>query len=174
MSRFTSFLMLSGLVLACTETPVGPAGTSNVGLVEQSSSADNRVTHRVSAGGADICTSFGDPPGCDANWSLVAVMRADGSVSGQWQDVLAYGFDQPIPVHASLDCLSVDGNEAWVSGVVTSPAWLAGYPVLARMVDGGPLGPDLHSFLWEDIFDGCTTQSEVPDLLATDGQVIIW
>lgn len=174
MSRFTSFLMLSGLLVSCTEVPVGPGDTSSVGLVEQSSSADNRVVQMVSAGGSDICTFFGDPPGCDGNWSLDAVKRADGSVTGQWNDVLAFGFDQAIPVHATLDCLSVDGNEAWVGGVALSPDFFAGTRVVARLLDNGPLGPDMHSFLNQDVFGGCETQPrDGPFLFETDGQVIV-
>ena len=35
--------------------------------------ADAQVIHRVHVGGPDICAALGLPPGCDANFSLVAL-----------------------------------------------------------------------------------------------------
>ena len=50
--------------------------------------------------------------------------------------------------HETIDCLYVDGNEAWVSGVITSD-WAAGEPVSARVRDNGTSAndfPDQISF----------------------------
>ena len=49
------------------------------------------VVNHVSVGGADVCEALGLPTGCDANFSLTATMKADGSVKGQWQDTFAGG-----------------------------------------------------------------------------------
>jgi len=74
------------------------------------------VVHRVSVGGPDACEAWGLSPGCDANWSLVAIQHADGSVSGQFIDRFWQGWG----FHATIDCLYVEGNDAWVSGEITN------------------------------------------------------
>jgi hypothetical protein len=96
------------------------------------------VTHRVSAGSPDICAAFGARPGCDANFSLVATQYADGRVTGEFVDVFGKGFGY---TRAVIDCLSVVGNEAWVSGVIISGHAdghdLTGLPISTRVVDNG-------------------------------------
>lgn len=78
-------------------------------------SADSPIVHRVSAGGPDICEAFGLRPGCDANFSLVAQKRADGTVTGQYTDRWPHGNG----FHATIDCLVVVGNTAWLGGEIT-------------------------------------------------------
>ena len=79
--------------------------------------AKGPVVHRVSVGGPDACALLdGTHPGCDGDFSLTAIEYADGSVSGQYTDRFANGDG----FHAVIDCLVVDGNQAWVSGVITS------------------------------------------------------
>jgi len=98
------------------------------------------VVHRVHVGSPDGCGSLP----CDANWSLLAIQYADGSVSGQFIDRFWGGGG----FHATIDCLYVDGSEAWVSGVITS-GWAAGEPVSARVRDNGTSAndpPDQISF----------------------------
>ncbi len=96
------------------------------------------VTHRVTAGGPDICAAFGARPGCDANFSLGATQYADGSVTGEFVDRFGKGFGG---TRAVIDCLSVVGNEAWVSGVNISGHAdghdLTGLPISTRVVDNG-------------------------------------
>jgi hypothetical protein len=96
------------------------------------------VIHHVSAGSPDICAGFGARPGCDANFSLVATQYADGSVTGVFVDVFGKGFGG---TRAVIDCLSVVGNEAWVSGVIISGHAdgfdLTGLPISTRVVDNG-------------------------------------
>ena len=46
--------------------------------------ASSSMVHRVSVGSSDVF-----PPGVDPNFSLVAIQRADGSVTGQWSDQFA-------------------------------------------------------------------------------------
>jgi len=118
-------------------------------------SAGGPVVHRVTAGGPDACLALGyNHPGCDANFSLVALQYADGSVSGQYTDRYAKGDG----FHAVIDCLVVEGNQAWVSGVITHGIWhapwgevfdLAGLPVSTRLKDNGTSAndpPDQFSF----------------------------
>ena len=91
----------------------------------------------VHAGSPDVCEALGLPMGCDANWSLTAVKFANGEVIGQFSDMWPNGDG----FHAVLDCLSVDGNEAWVSGVVTRGLFegfdFTGASVSARVRDNG-------------------------------------
>ena len=108
------------------------------------------IVHRVHVGVPDACAAFGLQPGCDANWSLVAIQYADGSVTGQFIDRFAGGFGG---FHAVIDCLYVDGNDAWVSGWITQGSSgdmdLAGEPVSARVRDSGTSAndpPDQISF----------------------------
>jgi hypothetical protein len=143
-------------------------------------SATGPVVHRVSAGGPDVCVAFGDRPGCDGNYSLVATQYADGSVSGQYTDRFARGDG----FHAVIDCLVVVGNDAWVSGVITQGRFtdpdtgevfdLTGLFVSTRIQDNGTSGhPDQISF--SDIeFDPlpCTDQLDFP-LFDTRGQVVV-
>lgn len=98
------------------------------------------VIHRVSVAGPDLCSAVGWHPGCDGNFSLIALQHADGTVGGQLQDQFSSGGG----VHAEIDCLLVDvipGQapllEAWVGGRVTSPADLAGHRILIRARDRG-------------------------------------
>jgi hypothetical protein len=110
-------------------------------LSTMGASAEGRgpVVHHVTAGGPDACIGWGEKTGCDRNYSIVAIRYADGSVSGQLSDNSPYLADG---LHAVIDCLVVDGNEAWVSGLITKGALLdgtslVGGPVCARLRDNG-------------------------------------
>ena len=93
-----------------------------------------RVVHQVNVSGADI-----DPPGANGNFSLVAKEFDDGTVRGQYQDTFGLPF-QP-GVHADVTCVSVSGNQAWVSGVITHAPrgfeFLIGSGVGTRFEDNG-------------------------------------
>jgi len=130
------------LVAACAEQAVSPTAQPE-GLSLQAS--EGPILHRVSVGGPDICLSLGYAhPGCDGNFSLIAIQRADGSVTGQMTD--QYGPADGL--HAEIDCLLVQvipGRttlEAWVGGVVTRPAYQAGHRIIARMRDNGTSAND--------------------------------
>jgi hypothetical protein len=131
-------------------------------------SADS-VIHKVSVGSSDIV-----PPGTDGNLSLSAIELADGTVTGQWQDTV-FGRGTPaVGLHVEVDCLEVVGNEAWVSGVITRPASLAGLPAITRVRDNGTSAndpADQVSFTFIGIAATCTDQPNLPlsDLL--NGQV---
>ena len=136
------------------------------------------VVHQVKAGGPDACIALGfEHPGCDANYSLVANQYADGSVSGQYTDRFANGDG----FHAVVDCLSVSGNDAWISGVIThgriGDVDLAGLEVLTRVRDNGTSAndaPDQISFSFIDtVLPDCTTQPDLPLLDTPQGQVMV-
>jgi hypothetical protein len=143
--------------------------------------ATGPVVHHVTAGGPDACVFFGfEHPGCDGNFSLVANEYADGSVSGQYTDRFARGDG----FHAVIDCVSVVGNEAWVSGVITQGTFtdpdtgeefdLTGLPVATRVRDNGTSGnepADEISFSFIGDPTPCTDQAPYPLNEAPEGQV---
>ena len=123
------------------------------------------VAHHVSLGGADICEAMGLPTGCDANFSLVAVEKADGSVRGQWQDTFAGGLEG---IHVAVDCVNVVGNGAVIGGVIThgfaGGVDVSGQRALTAVVDGGTSVhdvPDQLSFSFFP-FPGISCNSLVP------------
>jgi hypothetical protein len=95
------------------------------------------VIHRVSAGGPDACTGLGARPGCDGNYSLVATEYADGTASGQYTD----RFSRGAGIIGVVDCVRVIGNQAWVSGWITSGRIgdddFTGLPFTTLVVDNG-------------------------------------
>ena len=144
-------------------------------------SAKGPVIHHVSAGGPDACEALGFPhPGCNGNFSLVANMYADGSVSGQYTDQFGHGDGG---FHAEIDCLSILGNTAWVSGVIKEGFYLpfggdlAGRPVVTRVRDNGKNRnndpPDQISFSFIGDARPCTLRLNYQLLDAPDGQVTV-
>lgn len=97
-----------------------------------------KVVHHVSLGGADICEALGLPTGCDANFSLVANMKANGSVTGQWQDTFVGGGEG---IHVAIDCMKIIGNGAIVGGVITHGTAggvdVSGQYAITAVVDNG-------------------------------------
>ena len=135
-------------------------------------SAASPIVHRVSAGGPDACAAIGARPGCDSNYSLTAIEFADGRVSGSLTDRFSRGFG----VHATIDCLALEGNRAWVSGVVTSGLF-AGQYILASVQDNGISANDPADQVSRTMFDSepfdCTTQPDLELLDAPQGQVVV-
>jgi len=121
------------LLAACSEDPIAPE-TSDAPAGPLSPS---RVIHHVSVGGADVCTAVGESPGCDANFSLTAVERADGTVRGRWQDTFALEDGGALPVHIRIDRLNVDGNEARLCGIVVSEGPFEGGEAFTWVADNG-------------------------------------
>jgi hypothetical protein len=147
-------------------------------------SATSPIVHRVSVGTPDACLDLaGTHPGCDGNFSLTAIKRADGSVSGQYTDRFARGDG----FHAVVDCLVVDGNQAWVSGVITQGRFtdpetgeetdLSGFYVFTRVQDNGRSANDPPDQISFSFFDTepipCTEMFDVDLLDAPDGQVTV-
>jgi hypothetical protein len=144
--------------------------------------ATGPVVHHVNAGGPDACVSLlgFTHPGCDGNFSLSAHTYADGSVSGQYTDRFAQGDG----FHAVINCVSVVGSDAWVSGVITSGIItdpntgevidLTGLPVATRVRDNGTSANDpadqiSFSFLGDPT--PCTAHLPYPLGDAPEGQV---
>ncbi len=169
-------LLLVMLVAGCNEGKV-PTATQIDSSIENPIEALSKknVIHHVSVGGADVCVdiSIGLKPGCDGNFSLVANMKADGSVQGQYTDQFGHGNGG---FHASVNCLSVNGNEAWISGVITSGNSqgndLTGFPVITRVVDNGTSG-DQISFSFIGDSTSCLDEPDFP-LFDLTGQVTVW
>jgi hypothetical protein len=171
---FVSLAALFCLTVACADSVTEPV---DAGATPQLSSA--AVVHNVSAGGNDICGGLGLPNGCDANYSLVALERADGTVSGQWQDSFAGGTGG---LHMVVDCVNVVGNGAVIGGVITQArgvaAGLEGARALTAVVDNGTSSndpPDQISFTLVNAVADCRTLA--PAALAliplTNGQVTV-
>jgi len=182
MKRLASSLAaLALLTLACdrvTPAATGPAvadrvGTDVAGPMAVGANSGTGVVHQVSVGGHDL-----DIAGTtDANFSLVAIEHGDGSVTGQWTDQFG---QQEGGFHAAINCLRVVGNQAWVSGVITSgsvPGFdLTGLPVATRVSDNGSSAndpPDQISFSFIGNANPCTAQQNFPLLDMTDGQVSV-
>lgn len=137
-------LLTALAVFACTDTPAEPtqetAALTADGQPTSPTFDSKRVIHRVSVAGADVCEATGRPTGCDANFSLVAYQRADGSVGGQWQDTFDGG---RMGIHVAVDCLNVVGNAAILGGVIThgtsevSGEDVTGQRALTAVVDNG-------------------------------------
>jgi hypothetical protein len=175
LSTLIGVLLVAFTVFACTDTPIEPVNEAASASPLFSSSG---IIHHASMGGADAC---GDSPGCDANFSLVANMHADGSVNGQWQDSFGHGNGG---VHVAIDCLVVVGSQAVVGGVVTkfnpNPDFV-GTRALTSVVDNGtsagdPLDQLSFSFFGFDPGVDCNTfppgAFPLNDLAA--GQVKVW
>ena len=158
MKRSVLFLVLAlvaGLLLA-----LSPAA-----------SADS-VIHRVSVGSSDVAP----PPGTDGNFSLSAIQRADGTVTGQWQDTVFGRGNPAVGIHVEVDCLVVVGNDAWLSGIVTRPDSLAGLPAITRVRDNGTSAndpADQVSFTFIDTDATCTDQPDLPLNDLINGQVTV-
>ena len=141
--------LLAFTIFGCSDFPVEPTPESAAmeagDLPANPLFGSKRVVHFVSAGGADNCEAKGNPTGCDANFSLVAHQRADGSVTGQWQDTFAGG---GLGIHVAIDCLRVVGNAAVISGVIThgvseeTGGDVSGQQALTAVVDNGTSAND--------------------------------
>ena len=135
------------------------------------------VVHRVSVGSADIV----ELPGQDANFSLVATEAANGTVRGEWHDQFG-GRGVPAEfegdfVHITITCLEVDGNDAWVSGLVTAASsdldFLVGLPAITQVRDNGSSAndpADQVSFTNIDSGFDCDDKPELPLFDLVNGQ----
>ena len=135
------------------------------------------ATHHVSLGGPDACTTFGVKPGCNGDFSLVATQFGNGTVTGQYADQGGHGFGG---WHGIIDCLSVDGNDAWVSGVITSGNFfglpITGFPFVLRLRDNGTSAndpADQASFAELGNPTPCTEHGDYLMFDIPEGQVIV-
>lgn len=160
-------------------------------LISTAALAGSPIVHQVSVGSPDACIGFGLQPGCDADLNIKAMLYADGTASGQYND----RFSQAVGgggFHAVIDCVSVVGNEAWVSGVITSGSFtnletgekvdLAGVPVSSRLKDNGtsandPVDQISFSVIGEGFAMPCSDHATEPGLYdlfdIPQGQIVI-
>jgi len=131
------------------------------------------VIHHVSVGGPDTDGANHT----DANFSLHANQYADGSVKGEWTDQFGQGDGG---IHVQINCLLVQGNEAWVSGTITSGTVagvdVTGLPVVTRVQDNGKSAndpPDQISFSFVGNATPCTAAPNLPLNPMTHGQVTV-
>ena len=132
----TPFILAMAISFGCAEGAMAPTAESD-GLTLQA--GVGRVIHWVTVGGPDVCTGTGGTPGCDANFSLVALQHSDGSVSGQWHDQFSQE-NGGGGIHVVVNCLAVAGNDAWVSGV--GPEHAFGNEWVTRVRDNSTTASD--------------------------------
>ncbi len=138
----------------------------------------NRVEHRVTVGGPDLCDELGLKPGCDANFSLDALQMADGSVKGQYHDQFSFGGLDGYGIHVAVNCLNVAGSQAWVSGVITQSriaSWV-GLDAVTRVEDNGRSAndpPDQISFSSIGTGIDCHDPPGLPLFPVPQGQVVV-
>ena len=137
--------------------------------------ASSPIAHSVKAGGPDLCVAFGDGPGCDGNYSFTAILYADGSVAGTYTDRFSGGNG----IHGVIDCVSIEGSEAWVSGVITQGNFegddLAGLPFTTRVVDNGSSASDIDLISTSHTGDetSCLEQADFDLFPTAQGNVIV-
>ena len=167
------------LAVACNE-PNAPldarTSRSSLGGISASSVSSNAVIHRVSVGGADVDAAAHT----DANFSLLAVQKADGSVQGEWSDQFGQGQGG---IHVDVNCLVVQGNQAWISGIVRQGSTgaggvdLSGLPASTRISDNGRSANDTPDAISFSFLGGlavpCAAQPNYPLFAMTNGQVTV-
>jgi hypothetical protein len=166
------------LAVACNEptTPLAArSDQSSLGSILASAQSSNAVIHRVSVGGSDQDVTLNT----DANFSLIASQKADGSVQGEWSDQFGQGQGG---VHVDVNCLVVQGNQAWIGGIIRSGSTgqggvdLSGLAALTRVADLGKSAndaPDVISFTFIGLAVQCTAQPNLPLFAMTGGQVTV-
>ena len=176
MKTALSALSVLALALACTDTNAPPADTRlAAGGLNASVNSGNGVVNRVSVGGSDQDVTLNT----DANFSLIAITYGDGSVKGEWSDQFGQGQGG---VQVDVNCLVVQGNQAWIGGIIRSGSTgvggvdLSGLAALTRVVDNGRSAndaPDLISFTFIGLAVQCTARPNLPLFAMTGGQVAV-
>lgn len=172
----TAWLTLPAIAIAvaCNE-PSSPAAAASAGALSASSVSNNGVVNRVSVGGSDFDATLNT----DANFSLIALEKGDGSISGEWTDQFGQGQGG---VHVDVNCLRVVGNQAWIGGIIRSGSTgqggvdLSGLTALTRVADLGKSAndqPDAISFTFIGLAIQCTAQPNLPLFAMTGGQVTV-
>ena len=173
-----AFLLLGIFVVGCSDeaVPNDPSNENQTGVL----SKRGPLVHNVSLGGADLCEALGLPTGCDANFSLVANMYADGSISGQWQDTFAGGQEG---VNVAIDCMNIIGNFAVIGGVITNGTVggvdVSGLRAITAVVDNGTSANDpLDQLSFSSLDDNRDCNNLTLDdfvlIDLTHGQVKVW
>jgi hypothetical protein len=111
--------------------------------------ANAQICTKVKVAGPDVIP----PPNNDANLSIMALEKCDGTILGHWQDTFSPVPGDPLSVHAEISCVYVDGNTAWIGGVITHATpqvpGVEGIPIIIQVRDNGRSAndpPDQISF----------------------------
>lgn len=164
LTRFSLALAAVAALSGCAESSTAPLSADRAASPLLDAGA-GRVVHRVTAGGTDFSAGY------DANWSLVALEHADGSVTGQWTDQFGHGNGG---LHIEIDCVQVAGRDAWVSGTVKSGVLPPGTRFNARMRDNGTSAnepPDEVSVSYYGGTSTCRDMRAYPLIVQPNGQV---
>ena len=87
-----------------------------------------------------------------------------------------YGPDFDIQLAGSVDCLTVVGNTAYISGVLTEsnrPDIPVGTPFYSALSDGGPAGVDVVAPIYLNPGVTCSPPSFQPEFVVTSGDLTI-
>jgi hypothetical protein len=177
--RLTTAAAALVFIAGCGETPTETESLAD-DLMPQMARGGGGIVHRASVGGADLCEALGLPTGCDANFSLTANQKADGSVKGQWQDTFTGGGEG---IHVAIDCLNVVGNGAVIGGVITRGtafgADVSGQRALTAVVDNGTSANEpADQISWSFFLEApsCTdlVPADFPLFNLTHGQVKVY
>jgi len=163
--------------------------TDEVSLIETADlkASHGPVIHHASVGSYDYCIEFGQNPGCDANFSLVANMYEDGSVSGQYTDIWPNGTGG---VHVDIDCMVLYDNVAILGGIIKKGNYLdedyTGQFAFTVVADNGKSNSDnADQISWSWVWPGVESCDDVVSLIETygwpliemfeiQGQVTVW
>ena len=165
-------------VTSCDQQPVEPQ-TQEVAAPLFDGVSGNTVVHRATLAGADAAEWY--PPG-DAAFSVVALQFADGSSRGQWTDPFYTPPGGPAcGIWVEVDCLHVEGNTAFISGIVKKgkgcTEGVVGLSAYTQLVDNGPTVDDLMSSSFTDVPFDCTAAIDVGPygflFTPRNGQVIV-
>jgi hypothetical protein len=115
---------------ACTDQPL----TSLDELSVSPNFNTGGLTERVTGSGHFDDVRFPDAE--FRSFSFTALAKADGSVTGQWE---LNNRNFPVRIHGVVECVSVNGNEAWFAGTTTQSDDEAQVGVIRayRVVDNG-------------------------------------
>jgi hypothetical protein len=174
MKRFTITLAALALFgLACQQSgPTSPLATKSIpGTASFSATSNGRVVSRVSVGGHDVDNSD------DKNFSMIALLREDGTSDGQWVDMFGLGAGG---IHVDVDCVNVSGDSATISGIIkhgeANGVDVTGQRALTRVWDIGKSAndpPDAISFSFFPVGVDCHFAGPLPALPMTKGQVTV-
>lgn len=164
MRRILPFVLLG--IVACSESP------AEVSMDVAPSFAKGGVLASVTGSG-HITTS------ANRTFTFSAQQKSDGTVSGQFNLVI-HG-DPQTKIHAEVVCMSVDGNRAWVGGVVKSasnPDWVGLETAWAVEDNGqGSPSPDLISLMYVPFAGAaqpnCDDKLQTPSLPVEGGNVSV-
>jgi hypothetical protein len=126
--------------------------------------SDNAAVHQVTGGGElDVAALI---PGADKEtYGFSAIVDGAGNARGD----MAINFSDTAPFHLDVTCLSVNGHDAWIGGVVTQThdeqAIPVGLEMWVRVRDNGDAAsdaPDQMSFFRFAPASFCALQRPAP------------